>query len=77
VIGPRHKACKRELRRSALMPADIAIRQFKATAPVKRQQEECQMAYLELSPAIVPDPRSSRYAAPPGQSAQVPLPQRG
>jgi len=48
----RHKACKRELRRSALMPADIAIRQFKATAPVKHQQEECQMAYLELSPAI-------------------------
>src|SRR5260370_25001012 len=36
-----------------LMPADIAIRQFKATAPVKhQQQEECQMAYLELSPAI-------------------------
>src|SRR6266849_1736385 len=34
------------------MPADIAIRQCKATAPVKHQQEECQMAYLELSPAI-------------------------
>jgi hypothetical protein len=31
---------------------DNAIRQFKATAPVKHQQEECQMAYLELSPAI-------------------------
>ncbi len=52
-VAPGHKACKRELRRSALMPADIAIRQFKATAPVKhQQQEECQMAYLELSPAI-------------------------
>jgi len=34
------------------MPADIAIRQFKATAPVKHQQKECQMACLELSPAI-------------------------
>jgi hypothetical protein len=34
------------------MPPDRAIRQFKATAPVKHQQEECQMAYLELSPAI-------------------------
>src|SRR5258708_24312903 len=52
VIGPRHKACKHELRRSALMPADIAIRQFKATAPWEHQQEEYQMAYLELSPAI-------------------------
>src|SRR5260370_11241879 len=52
VGAARHKACKRKLRRSALMP-DIAIRQFKATAPVKhQQQEECQMAYLELSPAI-------------------------
>src|SRR5882762_2137413 len=52
VIGPRHKSCTCELGRSALMPADIPIRKFAGTAPVKHQQEECQMAYLELSPAI-------------------------
>jgi hypothetical protein len=32
--------------------ANSAIWQFKATAPVEHQQKECQMAYLELSPAI-------------------------
>src|SRR5260370_10104906 len=47
------KSITLDLHCSALLSADIAIRQFKATAPVKQQQqEECQMAYLELSPAI-------------------------
>src|SRR5688572_24465823 len=51
-LVPRHKVCRRALRRSASMAADSTIRQSRATAPVKHQQEECQMAYLELSPAI-------------------------